>query len=155
MSIESLWQICHKKGFDNAMLTAIIAVILRESNLTSKQVALDIGISTERVRNWYYRNTGMAALDLLKMLYRYDLVECLPFFLKNHGGGYGKPQTRPPQTEFTARLAMGVDSLSCNEKGVLVPRFSRIEQVAVALECSVTDLMRGFRRIPSGRIQGG
>jgi hypothetical protein len=42
--------------------------------MTSKQIAGDLAISTERVRNWYYRNTGMTALDLLLLMGEYDFI---------------------------------------------------------------------------------
>ena len=74
MSTKNVWLICHKKEFDNRMLTAIIVSVLKQKDLTTKQVALDLGLPTERIRNWYYRNTGMTALDLLKISYQYDFV---------------------------------------------------------------------------------
>ena len=75
MSMKNLWQICHKKGFDNMMLTATIVSVLKKRKLTTKQIALELDIPTGRVRNWYYRNTGMTALDLLKLLHQYKLCE--------------------------------------------------------------------------------
>jgi len=36
--------------------------------MTSKQLADALAIPTERVRNWYYRSTGMTALDLLLLM---------------------------------------------------------------------------------------
>ena len=74
MSIKKLWQIGHIKELDNAMLTAALVVVLRENRLTTKQIALELAVPTERVRNWYYRNTGMTALDLLKMLQQYEFI---------------------------------------------------------------------------------
>lgn len=74
MSRNVLWQICHKKDVDNNTLTTIIVSILRESTLTTKQVSKDLNISTERVRNWYHKDTGMTALDLLRMVLRYECV---------------------------------------------------------------------------------
>lgn len=47
---------------------------MRMENLSSKQVAKDIIVPTERVRNWYYRNTGMTALDLLLLMRKYDFI---------------------------------------------------------------------------------
>ena len=46
------------------------------------------------------------------------------------------------QAEFAERLGMGADSLSRIEKGVVAPRFSRLEQIAAHLECTVADLFR-------------
>jgi len=139
MSIENLWQICHKKRFDNTMFTAIIAAILKESSLTTKQVAADLDISTERVRNWYYRDTGMVALDFLKMMHQYELCSCLPTFLKNRGCGYHNPQHGLAREELSERLDMGVITL----------RSERLEQIAATLECQVDDLFSGFSRIAS------
>jgi len=46
------------------------------------------------------------------------------------------------QAEFAELLGMGTDSLSRIEKGVVAPRFSRLERIAAALECPVADLFR-------------
>lgn len=46
------------------------------------------------------------------------------------------------QAEFAEQLGMGADSLSRIEKGVVAPRFPRLEQIAAALECPVADLFR-------------
>lgn len=48
--------------------------VARKQKLTSKQVAMDITVSTERVRNWYYRGTGMTALDLLLLMSEYTCI---------------------------------------------------------------------------------
>ena len=120
------------------MLTAIIAAILRESDLTTKQVAEDLDIPTERVRNWYYRDTGMAALDFLKMMHQYKLCSHLPTFLKNHGCEYYHRQGQA-QREFTEQPDIGLITL----------RSTRLEEIAAILECQVADLFRGFSRIPS------
>ena len=68
------------------------------------------------------------------------------------------------QAEFAERLGMGADSLSRIEKGVVAPRFPRLEQIAAYLECTVADLFRepdegsaellaaiaeAFKRLPS------
>ena len=137
MSIEKLWQICHNKKFDNSMLTVIIAAILRESDLTTKQVAADLDISTERVRNWYYRDTGMVALDFLKMMHQYKLCSRLPVFLKNQGCEYYNPQQGLAQRKNAELLDIEMIKL----------RSPRLEQIAVTLECQVADLFSGFSRI--------
>ena len=137
MSIENLWQICHKKRFDNVMLTAIIAAILRESGLTTKQVAADLDISTERVRNWYYRDTGMVALDFLKMMHQYKLCSRLPTFLKNHECEYYNQWQRLEQKVFSEQPDIGIMTLHS----------PRLEEVAASLECQVADLFSGFSRI--------
>jgi len=31
-------------------------------------------LSVERARNWYYKDTGMTALDLLRMMAKYEFV---------------------------------------------------------------------------------
>lgn len=74
MSIENLWLICHKHEFDNWLLTKNIVDMLRKHGITTKQAAADLGISVDRTRNWFYRNTGMLALDLLRMMQVYHFV---------------------------------------------------------------------------------
>ena len=74
MSINILWQICHKKECSNGDLTRYIVKLLREHNITTKQAARDLDIPVERARNWYYKDTGMTALDLLKMMQKYKFV---------------------------------------------------------------------------------
>jgi len=74
MSSENLWQICHKNGFDNWQLTKNIVDMMRRQRITTKKAARDLNIPTERARNWYYRNTGMTAIDLLKMMQQYEFV---------------------------------------------------------------------------------
>jgi len=74
MSTEFLWQICHKNGHDNRHLTKKIIGLMRQQGITTKQAARDLNIPTERARNWYYRNTGMTALDLLRMMHQYECV---------------------------------------------------------------------------------
>lgn len=74
MSSEKLWQICHKNGFDNWQLTKNIVGMMRRQGITTKQAARDLNIPTERARNWYHRNTGMTAIDLLRMMQQYEFV---------------------------------------------------------------------------------
>jgi hypothetical protein len=74
MSREILWQICHKNEFSNCDLTKNIVNMLREQGIKTKQAARDLNIPVERARNWYYRNTGMTALDLLRMMQKYEFV---------------------------------------------------------------------------------
>lgn len=74
MSTEFPWHICHKNEFDNRCLTENIVDIMRQQGITTKQAARDLNIPTERARNWYYRNTGMTALDLLRMMQKYEFV---------------------------------------------------------------------------------
>ena len=44
------------------------------------------------------------------------------------------------QAEFAEKLGIGADSLSRIERGLIAPRFQRLEQLAEILECSVADL---------------
>jgi hypothetical protein len=74
MSREILWQICHKNEFSNCDLTKYMVKMLREQGITTKQAACDLNIPVERARNWYYRDTGMTALDLLRMMQKYECV---------------------------------------------------------------------------------
>ncbi len=74
MSINILWQICHKNEFSNGDLTRSRVKMLRKQGITTKQAARDLNIPVERARNWYYKDTGMTALDLLKMMQEYEFV---------------------------------------------------------------------------------
>ena len=74
MSREILWQICHKSEFSNLHLTKSIVDLMRKEKITTKQAARDLNIPVERARNWYYRNTGMTALDLLRMMQEYTFI---------------------------------------------------------------------------------
>ena len=74
MSRNTMWQICHKNAFDNWQFTQDIVNILRRHGITQKQAALDLDITVWRVHNWYYKNTGMSALDLLRLLQKYDFI---------------------------------------------------------------------------------
>ena len=74
MSINILWQICHKKECSNGDLTRYIVKLLRKHKITTKQAARDLNIPVERARNWYYKDTGMTALDLLRMIQKYTFV---------------------------------------------------------------------------------
>ena len=74
MSTMILWQICHKKELNNGDLTRYIVKLLLKRGITTKQAANDLNIPVERVRNWYYKDTGMTALDLLRMMQKYEFV---------------------------------------------------------------------------------
>ena len=74
MSREILWQICHKNELNNGDLTRYIVKMLRGQGITTKQAARDLNIPVERARNWYYKDTGMTALDLLRMMQEYEFV---------------------------------------------------------------------------------
>ena len=74
MSTKILWQICHKKELNNSDLTRYIVKLLGEQGIKTKQVARDLNIPVERARNWYYKDTGMTALDLLRMMQEYKFV---------------------------------------------------------------------------------
>ncbi|MDA8412208.1 MAG: hypothetical protein M0023_00270 [Desulfobacteraceae bacterium] len=74
MSTMILWQICHKNELNNGDLTRYIVKLLREQGITTKQAARDLNIPVERARNWYYKDTGMTALDLLRLIQEYKFV---------------------------------------------------------------------------------
>ena len=74
MSTKILWQICHKKELNNSDLTRYIVKLLGEQGIKTKQVARDLNIPVERARNWYYKDTGMTALDLLRVMGKYEFV---------------------------------------------------------------------------------
>lgn len=74
MSTMILWQICHKNELNNGDLTRYIVKLLRKRKITTKQAARDLNIPVERARNWYYKDTGMTALDLLRMMQKYEFV---------------------------------------------------------------------------------
>lgn len=46
------------------------------------------------------------------------------------------------QAEFAERLGIGADSLSRIERGLVAPRFPRLEQMASLLECPVYELFQ-------------
>lgn len=71
---NNLGQICPKKKFDNRQLSQQLVDILKENKLTIKQLAQDLNIPTERAKNWYGKNIGMTALDLLKMMHHYEFI---------------------------------------------------------------------------------
>lgn len=73
MSREVMWQICQKK-FNNRELTEIIVKMLRKQGINIKKVADDLGISVHRAHNWYYKDTGMTAVDLVKIMRKYEFV---------------------------------------------------------------------------------
>jgi len=74
MSSEILWQICHKKKISNRELKVIIVNMLQEHGINIKQAASDLDISVHRAHNWYYKKTGMTALDLLWIMREYEFV---------------------------------------------------------------------------------
>ncbi len=74
MSTMILWQICHKNELNNGDLTRYIVKLLRKRKIMTKQAARDLNIPVERARNWYYKDTGMTALDLLRMMQKYEFV---------------------------------------------------------------------------------
>ena len=74
MSTKNLWQICHKKDLNNGDITRYIMKLLQGQGITTKQVASELNISVERARNWYYKDIGMTALDLLRMMQKYEFV---------------------------------------------------------------------------------
>lgn len=74
MSRKNLWQICHKEAFSNRQLTEDIVSILRRQGVTIKQAAHDLNMTVWRAHNWYYKNTSMSALDLLRMIQSYDFI---------------------------------------------------------------------------------
>jgi hypothetical protein len=74
MSRKILWQICHKKQMNNRELTEIIVYMLQKQGVNIKQAARDLDISVHRAHNWYYKGTGMTALDLLRMMREYECV---------------------------------------------------------------------------------
>ena len=74
MSTKNLWQICHKKELNNSDLTRYIVKLLQEHEINIKQAASDLNLPVERARNWYYKDTGMTALDLLRIMAKYEFV---------------------------------------------------------------------------------
>jgi hypothetical protein len=48
--------------------------LLQEHEINIKQAASDLDISVHRAHNWYYKNTGMTALDLLRIVEKYEFV---------------------------------------------------------------------------------
>jgi len=76
MSNSILCQIWHKKRVDNKEFSKIIVNILREGHsLAEKDVARDLYVRTSRVHNWFHKKTGMTALDLLMLMWRYSFIQ--------------------------------------------------------------------------------
>ena len=63
-----------KKKISNRQLKEIIVNMLQEHGINIKQAASDLDISVYRAHNWYYKNTGMTALDLLRIVEKYEFV---------------------------------------------------------------------------------
>ena len=74
MSTKILWQICHKKDLNNGDVTRYIVRLLQEHGINIKQAASDLDISVHRAHNWYFKKTGMTALDLLWIMREYEFV---------------------------------------------------------------------------------
>ena len=74
MSTKILWQICHKNELKNGDLTRYIVKLLQEHQINIKQAASDLDISVHRTHNWYYKDIGMTALDLIRMIEKYEFV---------------------------------------------------------------------------------
>lgn len=74
MSTIKVSQIWEEKNLDNTELTIILVDLLRSHNLVAKEIAGHLNIPTKRVHNWFYRNTGMTALDLLRMMQQYSFI---------------------------------------------------------------------------------
>jgi hypothetical protein len=75
MSSNNLWQNCHKKLNPNNRITIKIVTELRLRQVRTKDVARNLDIPTERVRNWYYKNIGMTAFDLILLFQQYDFIK--------------------------------------------------------------------------------
>ena len=63
-----------KKKISNRQLKEIIVNMLQEHGINIKQAASDLDISVHRAHNWYYKKTGMTALDLLWIMREYEFV---------------------------------------------------------------------------------
>ena len=79
MSRTKLWQISHKKLTANQPLTNTFVGELRRRDLPPKQVVMDLDVPTEQVHNWYYKNIGMTAHDLMSLIRHYDLIRQIGF----------------------------------------------------------------------------
>ncbi|WP_428560396.1 MAG: hypothetical protein ACP59X_16485 [Solidesulfovibrio sp. DCME] len=75
MSTKIMWLIGHKKWHQNSSLTDEIVFLMRQNNLNPKQIAKDIRIPTEKVRNWFYRSTGLSALDFILLMAKYSFIK--------------------------------------------------------------------------------
>lgn len=75
MSTKILWLISHKKWHHNSAITDDIVLLMRENSLSPKQIAKDISIPTEKVRNWFYRSTGLTALDFIFLMAEYKFIK--------------------------------------------------------------------------------
>ena len=77
MSRENLCQICHAKHLTNKCFSKKIVSILQNKKLGVQDVASEAQINTERVRNWYYKDTGIVAYDAWLLVQRYDCIRQL------------------------------------------------------------------------------
>jgi hypothetical protein len=82
MSSNNLWQNCHKNLNPNNRVTIKIVTELRLRQFRTKKVATDLDIPTERVRNWYYKNIGMTAFDLILLFQHYDFIRQIVYEFK-------------------------------------------------------------------------
>ena len=75
MSTNILCQIWHEKRVDNKELSEVLVNLLRENyGLAKKDVARELHVDTWRVHNWFYRKTGLAAFDLVMLMWRYGHI---------------------------------------------------------------------------------
>jgi len=48
--------------------------IMQKQGINIKKVSDDLGISVHRAHNWYYKDTGMTAADLMMIMQEYEFV---------------------------------------------------------------------------------
>ena len=74
MSRKNLCQMCRGSHLTNKCLSKEIVLALRNKKLDIKDVVGETNIDYSRVHNWYHKNTGIMAYDLMLLLRTFDFV---------------------------------------------------------------------------------
>ena len=74
MSRKNLCRIGHNKTLDNRELSKNIVMLLKKNGVTEKKAAQDLGLDVWKPHSWFYKGTGMTALDLLMLIKAYDFI---------------------------------------------------------------------------------
>ena len=80
MSRNDLWLNSHitetnaNYRASNQKLTQKIRKLLKKHKVSPKEIAEELRIPTSRARNWYFRDTRITALDLLRLARRFGFM---------------------------------------------------------------------------------
>lgn len=69
-----LWLKGHKCEFQDWMFTACLVDMLIKRGKSAKNVADDLGLAYEKIKNWYYRQTRVSGFDFWLAQTRYSFV---------------------------------------------------------------------------------